>query len=394
MKSSINLINRKIFLEELKIFGFWVGAFFFSFFSCLNEGNALVLGQVGQIENVKLEQLTYSREFPLSQFIGALNLELEKNDGEDRNLVHIYFFHSDSCSHCQSEMKLLDSLEEKYSNVLIYRYEVHEEQNEEILRQVQELFQIKTKGVPLTIIGDKFYVGYSEEKSSLQFIKAIEYYSRYGYQDRVGKLLNIDVLSTFKVDEDAPSFDEFADTYGNYRLFGSIYTDDLDIMVNSSLLGMLSQLNIIKIGSVILVIFLLSRITERKNKFILLFFYLIVSFLAGIAFVISDQFFTLFLNFIIFLLFIFGLFGYSKYKRREYMYGSIFSGISLISGCLENCFYYCSIFHELALLHNLYGLEKFSYYFNYIFIGVIVDIIMLWLFWSGEKLIQKRKREN
>lgn len=392
MKSSINLINRKIFLEGLKNFEFWVCAFFFSFFSCLNEGNALVLGQVGQIEDVKLEQLTYSREFPLSQFIGALNLELEKNDDEDRNLVHIYFFHSDSCSHCQSEMKLLDSLEEKYSNILIYRYEIHDEQNEEILRQVQELFQIKTKGVPLTIIGDKFYVGYSEEKSSIQFIKAIEYYSRYGYQDKVGKLLNIDVLSMFKVDEDAPSFDGFVDTYGNYRLLGSIYTDDLDIMVNSSFLGILSQLNFIKVVSVLLVILLLSRIDDWKNKYLLLIFYFVISFLFEITYIISNQMFTLFVEIIILLLFMIGLLEYSKNKRKQYIYGNVFIVLSLVGVYLENhfCYYYGFVFHKLVLLHNLSGFEKFSYYFNYIFMIAIVDIIILLLFFCVKRFAQRK----
>ena len=59
------------------------------------------------------------------------------------NLVNIYLFHSDSCKHCQKEIKLLDELEEKYDNIKIYKYEISKEENIELLMKVGELFNAK-----------------------------------------------------------------------------------------------------------------------------------------------------------------------------------------------------------------------------------------------------------
>ena len=48
---------------------------------------------------------------------------------EEKNLVNIYFFHSNTCPHCKAERKLLDELENKYNNIKIYSYEISEEKN-------------------------------------------------------------------------------------------------------------------------------------------------------------------------------------------------------------------------------------------------------------------------
>ena len=45
---------------------------------------------------------------------------------EKSNLVNIYFFHSNTCSHCQEEQKLLKKLEERYDNIKIYEIEIHD----------------------------------------------------------------------------------------------------------------------------------------------------------------------------------------------------------------------------------------------------------------------------
>ena len=39
------------------------------------------------------------------------------------NLVNIYFFHSNTCSHCKAEGKLLEELMNEYDNIKIYKYE-------------------------------------------------------------------------------------------------------------------------------------------------------------------------------------------------------------------------------------------------------------------------------
>ena len=36
---------------------------------------------------------------------------------EKKNLVNIYLFHSNTCSHCKAERELLKELEKKYDNI-------------------------------------------------------------------------------------------------------------------------------------------------------------------------------------------------------------------------------------------------------------------------------------
>lgn len=76
--------------------------------------------------------------------------------------VNIYFFHKTSCPHCKKEGKLLDSLEEKYENINIYRFEVSgDSQNAEYLTEVKKLFDETSGGVPYTVIGTETFLGYN-----------------------------------------------------------------------------------------------------------------------------------------------------------------------------------------------------------------------------------------
>ena len=40
----------------------------------------------------------------------------------EKNTVNIYFFHSNTCSHCKAEEKFLKKLEKNYDYVKVYRY--------------------------------------------------------------------------------------------------------------------------------------------------------------------------------------------------------------------------------------------------------------------------------
>ena len=77
-----------------------------------------------------------------------------------RNKVNIYFFHSDTCSHCKEEDKVLKQIEKKYDNVKVYRFEVHKDENKIILDEVKRVYNISTEGVPVTVIGDKLYLNF------------------------------------------------------------------------------------------------------------------------------------------------------------------------------------------------------------------------------------------
>lgn len=82
----------------------------------------------------------------------------------NENTVNVYIFRGEGCPHCAAEMKYLNTLKDVYKdNINIIDYEVwYNQENAEKLNKVSEKIGINIDGVPFTIIGDKYFSGYSE----------------------------------------------------------------------------------------------------------------------------------------------------------------------------------------------------------------------------------------
>ncbi len=104
-----------------------------------------------------------------------------------QNEVTLYLFYSSSCSHCHDEMTWLDSIVSNYEFLHIEKYEAS--QNNSLYDKVLSQMGINERYVPLTIIGDYYYIGFSESKKA-DFIKKIEDYSKYKSCDMVQTIVN------------------------------------------------------------------------------------------------------------------------------------------------------------------------------------------------------------
>jgi len=91
------------------------------------------------------------------------------NVEKDENKVNLYLFHSADCSHCAAEIKWLKEIEENYKDYLnVYKYEVtYDEVNSKLMDEVTARLNITSSSVPLTIIGEKHFSGYSDTTASL-----------------------------------------------------------------------------------------------------------------------------------------------------------------------------------------------------------------------------------
>ena len=77
--------------------------------------------------------------------------------------VSLYFFWGFGCPHCAKEKEFLSELIVKYPNLQINRYEVYfNRKNQDLLKKVAEGLKISSLAVPLTIVGDQAFVGFSE----------------------------------------------------------------------------------------------------------------------------------------------------------------------------------------------------------------------------------------
>ena len=104
------------------------------------------------------------------------------------NKVTLYLFHGDGCPHCAAEIEYLNSIEKKYDNLEIVKYEVwYNEDNSKFLQEVYEAYGITRNGVPTTVIGNTIMQGYGTSTGS-KIERAIQYYLENDYTDQIARI--------------------------------------------------------------------------------------------------------------------------------------------------------------------------------------------------------------
>lgn len=101
---------------------------------------------------------------------------------DDTSKVTVYFFHQSTCSHCRAENLFLDELEKKYGDELVIkRYEIlGSQRNRDYMASAKERLNLARNVVPLTIIGETSYFGYSDsiaveiENTIVDYMKSLE----------------------------------------------------------------------------------------------------------------------------------------------------------------------------------------------------------------------------
>ena len=86
----------------------------------------------------------------------------------EENKINIYLFKGAECPHCKEEKEWLEEIKEEYKEYInIYEYEVwHNEENAKLLEEVKKEMNSTTNGVPFTVIGKYYYIGFSDTTAS------------------------------------------------------------------------------------------------------------------------------------------------------------------------------------------------------------------------------------
>ena len=207
----------------------------------------------------------------------------------DKNLVNIYLFHSDTCPHCKEEIKFLDSITLDNPNVKIYKYEIGNKDNLELLGEVAKLYQTDVSGTPFTVIGDKYFKGFSSNYKD-RFMATIEYYSNYGYKDRVGIYTGNTLLPTYEVRDDVIDIDDYIDnkTDRKITIFGKeISLKNMTLPVISILIGLVDGFNPCAMWVLLFLISMLIGMKDKKRMIILGFTFLLTSALVYLLFMLA-----------------------------------------------------------------------------------------------------------
>lgn len=95
---------------------------------------------------------------------------------EEDNRAIIYFFHGETCPHCQEAREWFKSIEDEYgSKFKLVEYEVwNNEENNELMQRVNELRGDNASGVPYIICGDQSWIGFSESSMGTEIKDKID----------------------------------------------------------------------------------------------------------------------------------------------------------------------------------------------------------------------------
>lgn len=78
--------------------------------------------------------------------------------------VVLYFFWGDGCPHCENQKPFLEDLGLRYPNLEVRAYEVYDSaENRELFLSLAAKTGFEARGVPATVIGERYWVGYSSE---------------------------------------------------------------------------------------------------------------------------------------------------------------------------------------------------------------------------------------
>ena len=211
--------------------------------------------------------------------------------GLEDEKVKLYLFYGDGCPHCADEKEFLSSIEDKYSNLEIIKYEVwYNAENANLLSQVQNKLHINRNGVPTTVIGEDFFIGYTES-IGMKIERAIEFYSSNEHIDAVEKIID----GTYVEKEEKEEQTEFEeqekksdeDMSIDVPLLGKVNLKNVSLMTSAVIIGLIDGFNPCAMWVLLFLISILIGMKDKKRMWILGVAFLFVSALVYLLIMLS-----------------------------------------------------------------------------------------------------------
>ena len=310
----------------------------------------------------------------------------------DDNKINLYLFKGDGCPHCAQEEKWLKEITDEYGDYLnIYEFEVwYNEENSNYLNEVRSVLgDTKSNGVPYTVIGDSYFVGYSEA---------------------IGSRIESKIKEYIRLDENTSSSTDSADI----PVLGKVDMKTVSISLVAVVLGFIDGFNPCAMWILLLLINMCIMAKDKKKMKIIGLTFVLVSgliyFLSmlGIG-IILDLTTVIYIRTIIaclaIILGIYNLYVYIKTRKdtgchvvdkdkRKTIITKInkilennslvlmILGTGLLAVSVNLIELACSlgfptIFLEILSLNNIHGLSKILYLLIYILFYIIDDLVVL-----------------
>ncbi len=102
------------------------------------------------------ENVTMNPTLPDSKLVQEAKKQPEK--------VVVYFFEGKGCPFCEKEKVFLNEIKSRYKDLEIKEYEVwHNRESSIFMSKMLNAYGLKPQGVPVTFIGEKVFIGFSEQ---------------------------------------------------------------------------------------------------------------------------------------------------------------------------------------------------------------------------------------
>ena len=184
--------------------------------------------------------------------------------------VNLYLFHGDGCPHCAKEREYLKEIEKEYDDVNIHLYEVwYDTDNQELMEKVKKELNSSTNYVPLTIIGDKYTVGFNDN-TKLMIKNNIEKCLKEDCEDVVGNVLAGKTANetTIKKEVKEQKKDK-EDSIKDLPILGKVDVKKVSLPIMSAVIGLVDGFNPCAMWVLIFLISMLLGTKDRKKMWIL-----------------------------------------------------------------------------------------------------------------------------
>lgn len=185
--------------------------------------------------------------------------------------VDVYFFNGDGCPHCAKEEGFLVGLENK-KIIKIHSFEVwHNQSNAELMGQVGKALKITENGVPLTIVGSRYLVGFDEaETTGAELLDLIDSYEKTPDSDIVSAIIagkNIDQAKRLEASGD--NYRRAISKTVSIPFFGEHKIAAFSLPVMTAIIGLLDSLNPCAMWVLLFLIGILLNMHDRKKMWLL-----------------------------------------------------------------------------------------------------------------------------
>lgn len=203
-------------------------------------------------------------------FIALFSFILPVN-AKENDKITLYLFYGDGCPHCAEEKLFLDEIKGSYDNFEIVMYEVWKDKdNQDFLNKVKSELGIERSGVPVTIIGDTYMVGWSEALEG-RVTRAIRFYKNNEYTDVVEQIKNgtyikpVEEESSFEKEEEKSDEDATIDV----PLIGKVNLKNVSLTTAGVVLGLIDGFNPCAMWVLLFLISMLLGMKDKKRMWII-----------------------------------------------------------------------------------------------------------------------------